>query len=174
MLVLNGLCRSHMEHYHRLRTALQALLDKASPIVLTMTSAVVGEGKTLMSLNFCLAAASAGLKTLLIETDSERRCLRRILGISPSPGLSEVLSGDIHWRQCLRGKTDIMKGAFPLDDLRRDFQIIVFDCPPVLLFGEVMFMGRNSDGVVLNDISLRDLEAEYGYPSYYYGRPGGG
>ncbi|MBI5597199.1 MAG: hypothetical protein HY928_13990 [Elusimicrobia bacterium] len=62
----------NIEVYHGMRVNIQAQLGRSTATVLTFTSTGVAEGKTLTSANFCLAAANAGLKTLLVAADIRR------------------------------------------------------------------------------------------------------
>jgi capsular exopolysaccharide synthesis family protein len=70
---------------------------------LLVTSAVPREGKTTVALHVGATAASTGTRTLLIEADLRQPSLARTLGISPEPGLVEVIHGEVtledavHW-----------------------------------------------------------------------------
>jgi receptor protein-tyrosine kinase len=58
-----------------------------------ITSADVGEGKSMISLNLARAAARGDEKrTLLIEADLRRPSLGRMIGVPAAPGLAELLS----------------------------------------------------------------------------------
>ena len=57
-----------------------------------VTSAASGEGKTTVAWNLAVSAASAGLRTILVEADFHQASIARCAGISARPGLSELLS----------------------------------------------------------------------------------
>jgi tyrosine-protein kinase Etk/Wzc len=63
------------------------------PIIVTITSPGVGDGKSLVSANLALAYAEAGFRTLLIDGDARRGALHRALRVSRKPGLTDTLAG---------------------------------------------------------------------------------
>ncbi|MBI3288152.1 MAG: polysaccharide biosynthesis tyrosine autokinase, partial [Elusimicrobia bacterium] len=176
-----------IEVYHSLRVNIQAQLSKPQNMVLTFTSTGVAEGKTLTSVNFCMAAAHSGMKTLLIAADVRRPSVHRIFGLPKEPGLIEAITGRVHWRDTIRGTVDYLMGEKDLDkvsgfpgidnlkmmtgwtastsevvnllsstrlprmiaEMRAEYDVVVFDCPPVLLFVDAMLIGQHTDGVVL-------------------------
>ena len=176
-----------IEVYHHLRSNVQSQLPGVKNLVLTFTSTGVAEGKTLTSTNFCLAAAHAGLKVLLIGSDIRRPVIYRIFGVPKKPGLMEVLGQRETWEDSIRGTVDFLMGEIDLDKLlsfsgidnfklmtsgtssaadivnvfssaalpefikavRPRFDLIVFDCPPALLFVDALLIGAHTDGVVL-------------------------
>ena len=65
-----------------------------------ITSAGIGEGKTLTSLNLAwLLAQTDGVKALVIDADLRQPCTASYLGIETECGLSEVLTGETKLRQ---------------------------------------------------------------------------
>ena len=175
-----------LEVYHTLRTNIQSQLSDPNKMVLLFTSAGVAEGKTLTAINYCLAAAHSGLKTLLVEADLRRASIYRVFGTPPAAGLLEALGGKAPWQQYVRGTVDFLMGeldldkllAFPgiqnfhliagrattphivdqlsgprmaplINELRSHFDLVVFDCPPALLFVDSMLIGPHCDGVVM-------------------------
>lgn len=188
MLVFHHRAKSPViEVYHSLRANIQSQLPKAGPMVFTFTSTGVAEGKTLTAVNFALAGAHAGLKTLLVGADIRRPVMHRIFGLPKQPGLVEVLTGSMSWEEVLQGTVDFLMGEIDLDrllsfsgidnfkvmtgwasgstdivnllsspavprlveELRPRFDLIVFDCPPVLLFVDPLLIGPHTDGVVM-------------------------
>jgi receptor protein-tyrosine kinase len=84
------------ESFRTLRAQLRYFsIDKNIRTVL-VTSAVAGEGKTTVASNLARAAgALPGSRTLLIEADLRKGDLAGVLGVEQSPGLVQVLSGEI-------------------------------------------------------------------------------
>jgi len=81
-----------VEAYHTMRTNLKFTPFKESGgNVLAFTSAGVAEGKTLTSVNFSLAAAQSGTKTVLVEMDMRRPLLHKVMGIPRIPGITEAV-----------------------------------------------------------------------------------
>ena len=84
------------EMFRVLRASISLLGDEKKRRITLFSSALPGEGKTLVSSNFALAAAQQGKRTLLIDLDLRKPAVHRIFGLqrdSHSQGATEVLSG---------------------------------------------------------------------------------
>lgn len=176
-----------IESYHTLRTNIMSNLNTKESVSLVISSAGAAEGKTLTAVNFSLAAAHSGLKTLLIDADLRRPAINQIFGTRKDPGLSDVLAGRADWRDAMLESADFIMGGLDFDQLMRfpgienlkilncgtqpdnvidildsanwgelmeelkgEFDLIVFDGPPVLLFADSLMIAKHaSDGVVL-------------------------
>ena len=66
----------------------------AGPLLVTVTSPGMGDGKSFVTSNLALAFADARYRTLLIDGDIRRGALHRVLGASRKPGLTDFLSGE--------------------------------------------------------------------------------
>jgi receptor protein-tyrosine kinase len=91
------------EAYRRLRTNLRVVTIDSDRRSLLMTSAVSGEGKTLLAANLGIAFAQAGHRVVLVDADLRRPRLGRLLGLEPAPGMSELLSANVPERDLLSG-----------------------------------------------------------------------
>jgi succinoglycan biosynthesis transport protein ExoP len=91
------------ESFRTLRAQLRYFsIDKNIRTVL-VTSAVAGEGKTTVASNLARAAgALPGSRTLLIEADLRQGDLAGVLGVEQSPGLVQVLSGEVHLHSAIQ------------------------------------------------------------------------
>lgn len=98
------------EAYRTLRTHLQLLLRPGANILL-VTSAGPEEGKSTTICNLALTFAQAGKKTLLVGANMRRPQMYRIFGLTRERGLSDVLVGDIPWREAVKDYRDIALGA---------------------------------------------------------------
>jgi uncharacterized protein involved in exopolysaccharide biosynthesis/Mrp family chromosome partitioning ATPase len=137
--------------------------------VIAVTSSGEGDGTDRVAADLAIMAAEAGSRVLLIDGNLGRPSLDRLLGVGGTRSLSDLLSEDPGERQYLPfecgswtkvpGLTLLSGGAAgkPLDSarlsrwmecLRRMFDVIVIDTPPMAEPGSRMF-GRLSDGVVL-------------------------
>jgi capsular exopolysaccharide synthesis family protein len=68
-----------------------------------VTSAAPGDGKSTVSWNLALAAASTGAKVLLMETDLRHPSLAASAGeLAPAPGLSTVLAGQLEFAEVVQ------------------------------------------------------------------------
>lgn len=81
------------EQYQGLRLTIDRLTKMHGPQVLAVTSPAAGEGKTLTAVNLAgaLARESDG-RVLLIDADLRRPSVATALGLSASPGLTDLLT----------------------------------------------------------------------------------
>ncbi len=82
-----------VEAFRSLRMNLHHMFD-AAPVMFTISSPGVGDGKSMIASNLALSFAEAGFRTLLIDGDIRRGKLHSIFGIERRPGLLDFLSGD--------------------------------------------------------------------------------
>ena len=128
------------------------LADGAVPRVLLVTSAMPGEGKTIVAANLGITFAESGARTLVMDTDLRRGRLHRLFGYRPTPGLSGLLTGELSLQQTIRdtphenlrvinaglppapGGDPFASDAFAdvIAKLRESFDLVIFDAPPVL------------------------------------------
>jgi capsular exopolysaccharide synthesis family protein len=157
--------------YARQLRAIQARLfdDMTTAKIVTVASAVPGEGKSTFACNFALAAADIGLRTLLIDGDIYTGKAGLVLG-SKKAGLSEVLSEQISLRQALAkdpatglsvlGARDPSRAAQPetidtarleslLRQCRNEFDLVVLDTPAILPVGGITPYLKWADCAVL-------------------------
>lgn len=72
------------------------------PLLLTVTSPGIGEGKSFVSVNLALSFADAGYQTLLIDGDVRRGAQHWVLETPRKPGLTDVLAGKAPLEAALR------------------------------------------------------------------------
>ncbi len=138
--------------------------------VLVVTSATPGDGKSFFALNLAETfAADVDRRTLLIDADLRKPGLSRSLRPRPAAGLAEVLGQGVEWKLVLARLSTpplaVLPGGAPppdpvrllssarfrslIEDLRREFQNIIVDTPPVVPFVDADIIGGVSDGAVL-------------------------
>jgi polysaccharide biosynthesis transport protein len=86
------------EAFRSLRTNVQ-LASPDRPIrLLLVTSALAGEGKSLVVRNLALAYREAGQRVAVVEADLRRPVLARLFEVEARPGLTDVVAGehDLH------------------------------------------------------------------------------
>src|SRR5439155_10304892 len=82
------------EAFQALRTTILVANKNAAPQVVLFASAVPGEGKTFCTLNYAVALAQQGFRTLLIDADLRLPTVARAFFGGEQPrGLSDVLAG---------------------------------------------------------------------------------
>src|SRR5882762_11520784 len=90
------------EQYRSLRTHLLQAGERQRKRAFVITSAGVGEGKTLTAVNLAwLLAQTDGVRALLIDADLRQPCAADYLGIETERGLSEVLTGQTRFNQAV-------------------------------------------------------------------------
>ena len=158
-----------VEAYRALRTSIQyANPDQLTRTVL-VTSAVPGEGKTTTVANLAAVIAQTERRILLVGSDMRKPEIHLLFGTPKEPGLTDILTGRVNWRSAVHG-TDveslklIPSGAIPpnpaeilgskhmtvfLEEIRADFDMILFDSPPALGFADAAVLGNKVDSSFL-------------------------
>ena len=139
------------EQYRLLRTKIRQ--HPKSPQILVVTSAGPSDGKSVTAINLAGALALKGeSRVLLIDADFRRSTICTQLGVSPAPGVAEVLTGNCALHEALiqaeqihnfyvlpSGKAAINPAELLDSSLwheliqfsRTEFEYIVIDCPPL-------------------------------------------
>jgi tyrosine-protein kinase Etk/Wzc len=106
----------YVETYHTLRTNIKFSQEhiETRGIVL-FTSAGIGEGKTLTSVNFALSSALAGIKTVYIEFDLRRPLVHRWFGINRVPGITDYILGRKMYEEIAHTTTDFLLGGIEVE-----------------------------------------------------------
>jgi capsular exopolysaccharide synthesis family protein len=168
-LVLLGQPRSvAAERFRRLKTIL--LHAEPPPQVVVVTSAAPNEGKSVVATNLALAfAADERGEVLLLDADLRRPTVERWLHPEPKLGLAELLRRQTEVEHVLLELQNsplrvIPAGTPPRDpvallsadgaaelmsQLRRRFERIVIDTPPIVPFTDADVIGRLSDGLLV-------------------------
>lgn len=157
------------EAYKTLRTNLLFALRGDGCKRFCITSSMPGEGKSITILNLAISIAQTGKKVLLIDADMRRPALARLLAENPTPGLSNVLAGQVSVSDAIRAQTysnlDVMFcGDVPpnpsellssqqmvklVEDMSRKYDFVLVDAPPVNLVSDCCIIASMLDGVVL-------------------------
>jgi capsular exopolysaccharide synthesis family protein len=141
--------------------------------VIMVTSSRPREGKTTVSMRLAMAMANSGSRTLLIDGDLRRGRIHRSFGLERSPGLSEHLTQNddtfklddiVHTaaRVCpnlhviTTGETrsdapellETNRATALMEALKKHFDHIIIDSPPVLGLADCYPLQRLSEGIV--------------------------
>ncbi|MGE4303084.1 MAG: GumC family protein [Novosphingobium sp.] len=152
--------------------SLGVAVDQAVPggaQVVAVTSALPGEGKTVISCCLSHVYATSGLRTILIDCDLRRRGISRLLNAHANQnGLIEVLEGTatlnfdhtedglVFWTlpvvESAADSEHLLTGQHFVDliaQLRTQFDRIVLDLPPVLPVAYTRTLASRADGVIV-------------------------
>ena len=158
------------EQFRALRTRILQASERQNMRAFVITSAGMGEGKTLTSLNLAwLLAQTDGVKALVIDADLRQPCTANYLGIETEYGLSEVLTGETKLSQAIvrlePSGLHLLPGGAPredvaellsgprfgrlLDEARKHFDYIIIDAPPLGVFTDANLLINRADAALL-------------------------
>ena len=158
------------EQYRRLRNSLQALNPDGAARSILMTSSLDGEGKTVSAMNLGLALAELPqTRVLVVDADLVHPGIEAMLGLPRRQGFAELLMGRLVMDQAIRTTSverfDVMgPGSAPrnvaeilnvdriravLNALKRRYDYVLIDVPPVLTMNHPSVLGSIVDGILL-------------------------
>jgi len=160
----------YCEQFRSLRTKLLQAGERKQMRAFVITSAGVGEGKTLTALNLAwLLAQTDGMRALVIDSDLRQPCATEYLGIDVSVGLSDVLGGTVRLEEAIvrldPAGLYLLPGGQRRDDVaellsgpsyerllteaRRMFDYIIIDAPPLGIFTDANVLMNRADGALI-------------------------
>lgn len=157
------------EAYRSLRTnILYAKVDQPIKTVL-VTSSGPGEGKSTSAANLAITFSQMGAKTLLIDTDLRRPVLHAIFSLPQTEGLTNYLIGNTHLEDAIKkSRIDnlsiLTSGTLPpnpsellasmkmdgfIDQVSSQYDMVLFDSPPIIPVTDAAVLAPKLDGTVL-------------------------
>jgi len=157
------------EAFRTLRAALLVGGEGEPPCVIAITSALTGEGKTTAAMCLGLIAAVQGSKSVVVDCDLRRRSVSQHLPETPAVGLIEVIKGQATLDEALYHEprsgaafltisegplttSDVFSGPAMealIEDLKRRFDLVILDTPPILIVADTRVLARMADATVL-------------------------
>ena len=168
--ILNEKSPFHVkEAYKALRTNVVFAIPRKGCKKIIVTSSLASEGKSTNCLNLAISFAEIDAKVLLIDCDLRKPNIARLLDISPTPGLSNVLanlasveSTIVHTKY---PNLDVIpSGNMPpnptellgspnmkevLDKLSESYDYIFLDTTPINIVIDAAVMSKLVDGILL-------------------------
>ena len=159
------------EAFRNLKASISVSVPKKEGgVVLMMTSAYPEDGKTTVTANLALMFALSYAKVILIDADIRKGRIAKYFNKRTTPGLSDYLSGQNTLEEVVyHSKThehlsyitcgthspkpyellesDEMKNL--IEDLRKEYDYIIIDTPPILLISDALALAPFTDGVAL-------------------------
>jgi succinoglycan biosynthesis transport protein ExoP len=153
------------EAYQNLRTALIFARREDSGQVVLITGTAPQEGKTATIVNLAKLLAASGEKTLVMDLDLRRAQVHRRLGVSKEPGFTDYFTKREELDRLVQPTKSpnlfvLTAGALPpnppaliarkqmgdmLDRLRRHFDWILVDSPPLASVTDALLLARYCD-----------------------------
>ena len=139
------------------------------PQVILVTSSVQGEGKTTLACNLALSFQQRG-RCLLLEADLRKGHLGQVFGVDEAvPGIADLVLGECELRDAIvahPGADNLhllpagsnppnplevvssRKFARVIDELRKNYDYIIVDGPPLLPVSDSVILGHVADALV--------------------------
>jgi capsular exopolysaccharide synthesis family protein len=159
---------SYAEAFRNLRASILFSPTGEAVKVVTITSALPGEGKTVTSICLARTMALGGMRTILVDCDLRKQHIAQKLGLDVNLGLLEVLNGAATLGQAMI--VDELSGAYTLPlptsdytpkdvfassamdrllkELRMQFDVVLLDTAPILPVADTRVLAPKSDVVV--------------------------
>ena len=163
----------YQEAFRNLFTSLR-FLNSDSPVrAIALTSSLPAEGKSLVNVLLAKTLSEMGQRILLVDADLRKPQMHTRLGLNNLSGLSNLLAeDDQHWSDVVQpvptydNWSVITAGRRPPDPTRllsskrmhalvadlaqgTDFDLVLFDTPPVLGLADAALVAEHCDGLML-------------------------
>lgn len=169
MVTLEAPRSAPAEAYRSLRTNIRFMMRERDVRSITITSAMLGDGKTTTTANLAAALALSGSRVIAVSGDLRKPRLHEFFALQNKVGLANVLRDEATLLEALQRTTIdnlrvLASGPVPPDPaellssaamedlvgvLSDAADIVVFDSPPVLAVADALVFGPKTDGVVV-------------------------
>lgn len=157
------------EGFRTIRAALSLTHSEDALRCTAVTSTIPSEGKTLFACNLAIVKAQTGLRTILVDADLRRPSLHKAFQLQSPVGLTQCLMGKVGSVAEIIHSTSIPNldvlccGTVPsspsellnpdnlkifLQELRKKYDRIILDCPPVSAVSDPLMIASVSDGTI--------------------------
>lgn len=158
------------EAYRSLRTNIGYTNVDKQIKTMVVTSGGPSDGKSTTVVNLAISLAQVGKKVLVIDGDLRKSKIHRYFSIPNDYGITDIITGKCSVKDAVKNIEEvenlyvICSGALPpnpaeileskkmmdfLDTVRKDYDIILIDTPPVGQLADAAILGKNADGVIL-------------------------
>jgi succinoglycan biosynthesis transport protein ExoP len=168
-LILKNPRSALADAYRVIRTNIIFSSAETTARALVISSVNPAEGKSTTVVNVAGSLSQNGARVLVIDADLRRPTIHTHFGINSSPGLSDVIVGKATPQQAIRttpykgldvlpcgyvppNPAELLGSAVMKDllvTLRREYDYILIDTPPVLAMADTPVLCRLTDGLVL-------------------------
>jgi capsular exopolysaccharide synthesis family protein len=168
MIFFNKEQDSHLaESLRVLRTNIHFMEEKKNRVIV-FTSTLPEEGKSTVAANYAMSVAISGEKVLLVDCDIRRPRAHSSFGIDVEKGLGGILLGNERAEDVILKDVEENLDILPsthlnhnvtelflgnrmknlLLELRKEYDLIVLDTPPIVISTDAVILSKYSDGVV--------------------------
>jgi succinoglycan biosynthesis transport protein ExoP len=153
--------RQAVEAFRDLRVNLEFAYGAGKPLALAVTSPEQSEGKSTVTANLAIGFAAIRRRTLVIDGDTRRGDLHRMLEVSRKPGLTDYLGGSVGLAEAVQvtkfsGLHVIASGSRShsspevlgsgrlgdlLGELWKRYEVILVDTPPLGAGADALILG---------------------------------
>ncbi len=159
-----------VEALRSLRTSLHFAMLEAKNNILAISGPRPGVGKTFISANLAAVIAQGGQKVLVIDADMRKGTLHKVLGVTHTQGLSDVLVGKLDVRAAIHAVDGldnmhyVVRGDIPpnpaellmhprfqqmLEALAREYDLVIIDTPPILAVTDAALVATHAGSSLL-------------------------
>ncbi|MEH7125729.1 CpsD/CapB family tyrosine-protein kinase [Bacillus sp. JJ1773] len=157
------------EQYRTIRTNIEySNIDRENRVIV-ITSSTAGEGKTITSANLAVVFAQQGKKVLLIDADFRKPMVHNVFKKKNLIGLTSVLIKKTPLSEAIKdtkirnlyvltsgpitpNPSELLSSKSMSDLLtaiRKEFDFIIIDTPPILPVTDAQILANQCDGVIL-------------------------
>ena len=158
------------EAFRAIRTATVFAANRSDAKVFLLTSPSPGDGKSTVSANLAVSLAQMGKRVILVDGDFRRPRVHQLFDTDMAPGAMNFIDGEIPIEDAIRPLESLPAlslmtvGKYPknpgelvssarfediLLKLRREFDFVLIDSPPVLPVADACGMAGFADGVLM-------------------------
>jgi protein-tyrosine kinase len=158
-----------LEQFRTIRTNITFSMPDQELKTILVTSSTPGEGKSTNAANLGIVFAQEGKRVLIIDADMRKPTLHHTFKTFNKIGLSNVIAKKVAFYDAIQetflvGLNVITSGPIPpnpsellsskamdalLMDVKKDYDIIIIDSPPLLAVSDAQILANKCDGTIL-------------------------
>lgn len=170
LLLANNPTSIASEQFRTIRTNIQfSMIDKKLKTI-SITSAGPNSGKTITATNLAAAFATDENRILIVDTDLRRPTIHKVFKTDNIQGLTSLITNsklelkDVVKKSYVDNLYYLTSGVIPpnpsdllssnrmddiISEMKKNFDLIIFDTPPVLAVTDAQIIGSKVDGTTV-------------------------
>ena len=158
-----------LESFRRLRTNILASEHIGDSLVVLLTSARRGEGKSTVSANLAVTIAQSGREVVVVDCDLRLPTVHKLFDLPNKRGLTNILAGEVTLDEAVQYSAYprvqvITSGPLPpnptellgsqrmmdlIEQLKNTYDVVVLDTPALLSVADAAVLAPSVDNVIL-------------------------